>query len=117
MSQHKRKGLDGWKSPGGVKYRAAYAANNKKKHQFLQAAQCGGGGKRAILRPPLTFSATLDQCSMGTVWELWGFYRTHCCQYLGIYNTAARPQFHTKLQQTCIKHGVVECDVETDVGI
>ena len=32
MSQHKWIGLnwmDGWKSPGGVKYRAAYAANNK----------------------------------------------------------------------------------------
>ena len=37
---------------------------------FSQPAECRGVGNRAILRPPLTFSATLYRFSMEALWEL-----------------------------------------------
>ena len=50
---------------------------------------------RAILRPPLTFSATLYRFSMEALWELRVLSTqptTLRCQYVEVYTTTARPQ-------------------------
>ena len=61
---------------------------------FSQPAECRGVGNRAILRPPLTFSATLYRFSMEALWELRVLSTqptTLRCQYVEVYTTA-RPQ-------------------------
>ena len=62
---------------------------------FSQPAECRGVGNRAILRPPLTFSATLYRFSMEALWELRVLSTqptTLRCQYVEVYTTTARPQ-------------------------
>ena len=62
---------------------------------FSQPAECRGVGNRAILRPPLTFSATLYQFSMEALWELRVLSTqptTLRCQYVEVYTTTDRPQ-------------------------